>query len=58
LLGESSVVVSVPPPKLKLLELDDWSVIVIPSLRIVKPLVPNVKLGEVFIFHSPVVLSV
>jgi len=41
LLGQSSVLVSVPPPNAKLLELDDWSVIVFPSFKIVKPLVTH-----------------
>ena len=40
LLGQSSVLFSVPPPTVKLLELADWSVIVLPSFKTVKPFVP------------------
>ena len=58
MLGQSFVFVIAPLCKLKLLELADWSVIVFPSFKIVNPFVPGVKLGEVFICHSPVVLSV
>ena len=58
LLGQSSVFVSVPAPKVKSLLLDDWSVIVFPSFKIVKPFIPIVIDGAVFIFHSPVVASV
>ena len=33
----------------------DWSVIVFPSFKIVKPFVPIVIDGDVFIFHCPFV---
>jgi hypothetical protein len=38
--------------------LPDWSVTELPSFKIKKPFVPYVTDGDVFIFHSPVTLSV
>ena len=40
LLGQSSVFVNVPLATVKLLPLPDWSVTLLPSFKIKKPLVP------------------
>ena len=51
LLGQSSVLDSVPAPTAQLLLLPDWSVTELPSFKIKKPLFPYVTDGDVFIFH-------